>query len=52
MPLKETYTEECTPLEGNVQSHGIGELMTADLFVKVHTCAFKIVRQLTMTGAA
>ena len=51
MLLKETYMEEYMPLEGNVQVHGTYKLMTAHLFVLVHTCVFKIVRQPTMFGA-
>jgi hypothetical protein len=51
MLLKETYMEGCMLLEGNVQVHGIYILMTADLFVEVHTCTFKIVRQPTILGA-
>jgi hypothetical protein len=51
MQLKEAYVEECMLLEGNVQVHGIHKLITADLFVKVHTCTFKIVRQPTTLGA-
>jgi hypothetical protein len=51
MLLKETYMEGCMLLEGNVQVHGIHKLMTADLFVEVHSCTFKIIRQSMTLGA-
>ena len=43
--------EECMLLGGNVHIHGIQKMMTADLFVKVHTCMFKIAIQHMTIGA-
>ncbi len=51
MLLKVTYVEECMLLEGDAQIHGIHKLIPADLYVKVHTCTFKIVRQPMTLGA-
>ena len=44
--------EGCMLLEGNVHIHGIHKRITADLFVKVHTCVFKTAIQPMALGAA
>ena len=43
--------EECMLLEGNVRIHGIYTMIAAALFVEVHSCTFKILRQPMTIGA-
>ena len=43
--------EECMLLEGNVRVHGLQRMITANLFVKTHSCVFKTIKQPMTIGA-